>query len=142
MQRVPVAAPMRRLIAGILDFGIVLTVAVLMALGFYWTGGMPLVEGKVLQAFAGLFAVCAIAYKLLWAGADTESPGVRLCGLRLVTFDGSSPSQRVRLGRVGWAVGSVVPAGLGLLWAFIDMKEHLTWHDQSSRTFLSPLPGR
>ena len=39
--------------------------------------------------------------------------------------------------RVAWGVFSVLPLGLGLLWALVD-QERLTWHDLLSKTFPSP----
>jgi hypothetical protein len=53
-----------------------------------------------------------------------------------VNFDGQRPTQRERLQRFAWSAVSVLPAGLGLLWALVD-EENLTWHDHSSKTFLT-----
>jgi uncharacterized RDD family membrane protein YckC len=135
-RKVAVAEPMRRLIAGICDFGLVALVLAAIAFGLR---GEVLVGEDARYFYGGLGAGLALLYKLLFVAADADSPGIRLCGLELVNFDGRQPSQGVRLYRAAWAVLSLIPAGLGLVWAFVDTKEHLTWHDQSTDTYLSPI---
>jgi len=77
-------------------------------------------------------------YRLLWTLGNGDSPGMRFAGLRLVDFDGRSPSREQRLRRQLVSLLSVVSAGLGLVWALVD-EENLTWHDHISKTF--PTPG-
>ncbi len=134
-RKAPVAAPMRRLIAGLVDFAIVGAVVAAIAVILK---GDPLV-GSGVQFYVGLAAFLGASYKLGFVAADADSVGIRVCGLELVNFDGYAPTKRDRLFRAVWAVLSLFPAGLGLIWAFVDAKEHLTWHDQSTNTYLSPV---
>jgi uncharacterized RDD family membrane protein YckC len=76
-------------------------------------------------------------YRVLFCIANFDTPGVRWTGLRVVDFDGRSPSRKHRWYRLlGGFVGAVA-AGIGLLWAVVD-EERLTWHDHISKTFPTP----
>ena len=61
---------------------------------------------------------------------------MRICGLRVATFDGAPP----RLGQLLWrSFGYLVSGGtllLGFLWALWD-EDHLTWHDRISQTYVT-----
>jgi uncharacterized RDD family membrane protein YckC len=58
--------------------------------------------------------------------------------LRILNFDGRPATRQERLARVASAWISAAPAGLGLVWALLD-EETLTWHDQISKTFPTPI---
>jgi uncharacterized RDD family membrane protein YckC len=80
--------------------------------------------------------VLALLYGLLFYLVTGGTPGMKAAGLRLVNFDGKTPSRRERLWRV---LGAVVSAGsflIGFLWAAVD-EEKLYWHDHISKTFLT-----
>jgi uncharacterized RDD family membrane protein YckC len=55
--------------------------------------------------------------------------------LSLCTFEGHIPTRAQRCGRLLALLLSVLPVGLGLVWAIFD-ENHLTWHDRLSRTYL------
>lgn len=63
------------------------------------------------------------------------TPGMRYAGLSLCTFDGQSPTRAQRCVRLVALLLSVLPAGLGVLWAIFD-EDHLGWHDRLSATYL------
>jgi uncharacterized RDD family membrane protein YckC len=66
------------------------------------------------------------------------TPGMMLCRLRVLSFDGSIPTSRQMVWR---SFGYVVSAGtcfLGFLWALWD-EDHLCWQDRLSRTYLTPI---
>ena len=63
------------------------------------------------------------------------TPGMRYAGLSLCTFDGQSPTRAQRCVRLVALLLSVLPAGLGVLWAIFD-EDHLSWHDRLSATYL------
>jgi hypothetical protein len=52
----------------------------------------------------------------------------------VLDFDGRPPSRKQRLLRIAAGLLSVLPAGIGFLWALMD-EEHLTFHDHISQTF-------
>ncbi len=131
----PVAAPAHRLLAAAVDGGLVLSglgLILLATLVLY--GNQILFTRAALLAFAGLLGSVALLYRALWALANSDTPGMRFAGLRLVDFDGRRPRGEQRLIRQFAGLLSIVSAGLGLAWALVD-EESLTWHDHISKTF-------
>ena len=135
----PVAAAQHRSLAGVVDLGIVV-LGWVFALAMYLTigEGHLAVTPMELALHAGLGLVIGIAYQSLWVIANRDSFGLQFARLRVIHFDGRSPSQRERLLRMIFSWLSVGAAGLGLVWSLMD-EESLTWHDHISKTFPSPL---
>jgi uncharacterized RDD family membrane protein YckC len=138
--KAPVAIPVHRMLAAAIDFGMVTVVAgvigVLMAFG---SGGAFMI-GPPLYWFGGLALGFAVIYKVFWAAIETDSPGLRWCQLKLLHFDGRDPSRSERMERIAWSGLSIMAGGLGLVWSMVD-EESLSWHDHSSKTFLTPYAG-
>jgi uncharacterized RDD family membrane protein YckC len=131
-----VASLEARLNAGLLDAGLVLAAA----LGFF--GLFALLGGSLGVGRRDLLIYLLVGYSLASAyfGFFTlvagRTPGMRACGLSVLTFEGQAPTRQHALWR---AFGYAVSAGslmLGFLWAAVD-ERHLTWHDLVSRTFLT-----
>jgi uncharacterized RDD family membrane protein YckC len=76
-----------------------------------------------------------VLYMTLSYVLGNGTPGMRYAGLSLCTFDGQSPTREQRCVRLVALVLSVLPAGLGVLWAIFD-EDHLSWHDRLSATYL------
>lgn len=137
--KAPVARPEHRAVAALIDGGIVVASWIVMAAIFMtWGRGPWPASPLALSAYAGLGAGVAILYSLLWAFANGESFGLRAARLRILNFDGRPATRQERLARVASAWISTAPAGLGLVWALLD-EETLTWHDQISKTFPTPI---
>jgi uncharacterized RDD family membrane protein YckC len=134
--KAPVAIPVHRMMAALLDFSIVMVAVGLVAIILYSILGKDFLEGSTLSFFALMAVFFALSYKLMWALVGAESPGLRWTQLRLLTWDGSEPTREDRLRRLAWGCVSVLPAGLGLIWSIVD-EETLSWHDHSSKTFLT-----
>ena len=81
----------------------------------------------VLVALAGLYQ----ALFLLWAEA---TPGMKYARVGLRTFENQFPTRTQRCRRLGALALSVLPLGLGLMWAIFD-EDQLSWHDRFSRTY-------
>jgi uncharacterized RDD family membrane protein YckC len=64
-----------------------------------------------------------------------STPGMRLTGLRLSDFDGSTPGRTTRRWRALAMALSAVSLGLGFLWCLLD-EDTLCWHDRITRTYL------
>jgi uncharacterized RDD family membrane protein YckC len=130
----PVAEIGDRLLAGVADMAIVLSGGVLFSAGAW----MALPDVPHNRPF---FLGLAVSTVVLWAvyqhlflmGAG-QTPGMRLRGLRLSTFDGRAPSWRERANRAHFTCFSLASAALGFLWAYVD-QDMLCWHDHVSRTF-------
>ena len=138
--KAPVAIPVHRLMAAAIDFGMVTVLAGVVSVLITLGARDGLLPEQPLYYFAGLAVTLAGLYKLLWAAVETDSPGLRWCQLKLLHFDGRTPSQQERLARIGWSLMSIMAGGLGLIWSLVD-EESLTWHDHSSKTFLTPHSG-
>jgi len=99
------------------------------------TGDFP--RGRAaLIAGGAVFALLFLWYKLLACLLGGSSPGAGIVGLSLLHFDGRPASRQRRLLRLASACLSVLPVGIGLLWAIFD-EEHLTFHDHMTETFTS-----
>jgi uncharacterized RDD family membrane protein YckC len=130
----PVAQPAHRLLAGLVDGGMVV-IGALMALTalFVFAEGLSFTRTNLLL-MTGVLLPVAVLYRGLWCLADSDTPGMRFAGLQLVDFDGRPPKRKQRAIRHVAGVLSVLSAGVGLFWALVD-EESLTWHDHISKTF-------
>lgn len=137
--KAPVARPEHRAVAAFLDGSIVVASWIVMAAIFLVWGRGPFPASPLaMAAYVVLGAGVSILYSLLWAFANGESFGLRAARLRILNFDGRPATRQQRLARVASAWISTAPAGLGLVWALLD-EETLTWHDQISKTFPTPV---
>jgi len=130
----PVAPVKLRLEAAIVD---ILLMAVGSAAGlamFMSTGGEFSLEKHTLPFLILAAITVPLLYKTLWTFAGRDTIGMQKAGLRLVDFDGNPPSQRRRYQRLAGGLLSVLAAGIGLIWSFVD-EDNLTWHDHISDTF-------
>jgi uncharacterized RDD family membrane protein YckC len=135
----PVALPLHRLMAAAADASMVLTALGLFLAVFFLSGGDIVLSKQNAPFLLGAPLGIALFYRLLWYLANTDTPGMRFAGLRLVNFDGRPPGLEERGLRQAAGALSVLSAGLGLVWAMVD-EENLTWHDHISKTF--PTPSR
>jgi uncharacterized RDD family membrane protein YckC len=81
------------------------------------------------------FALFYAQYFALFTIFGGSTPGMMLRGLRVISFDGTTPTSR----QMSWrSAGYVIAAGtclLGFLWALWD-DDHLCWQDRISQTYL------
>jgi uncharacterized RDD family membrane protein YckC len=132
----PVATPIHRAIAAVLDWSMVLLGYGLFLLAYALAGGQFVMGKQDLIIFAATLLLVVFTYGLLWAIAGTETAGMRWVGLRLITFEGFPPEPQQRMLRFA---GSCLSLGtiVGLLWSLAD-EESLGWQDHISRTFPTP----
>ena len=71
----------------------------------------------------GLFFGLAVLYQLYFASMSGQTIGMRLVGIRVISSRGRAP------------VVSVLPGGLGWLWAIFD-REHRALHDHVAGTYV------
>jgi uncharacterized RDD family membrane protein YckC len=130
----PVAPAMLRLQAAAIDAALIgLGCAFGVGLFAYVGGGIALNRHTIPFLLLAL-ATVPFAYKMLWTIAARDTIGMRASGLKLVDFDGHSPSPRRRYQRLFGSILSLLAAGIGLIWSLVD-EDKLTWHDHISSTF-------
>ncbi len=139
--RKPVALIIWRLLALVYDFFPALALWILASAAF--TLGFSLAGHTVRQniaPFSGLqwllWLVCwllAGLYAVLSWRHGGQTLGMRSWRLRVIAADGGRPSLSALMLR--YAVGSVslLLAGAGFWWAWVD-RDRLTWHDRVSKT--------
>jgi uncharacterized RDD family membrane protein YckC len=129
-----VASAAGRLVAGLIDWGVVIAASLLFA-GMAWRALPGIPHAKPFWMTLGavtllLWAVYQHMF-LLYAGCTL---GMRMRGIRLSTFDGQPPQWQQRRRRARFMVISFAAVSLGFLWALAD-EDALCWHDRISRTF-------
>lgn len=125
-----------RLQAGLVDAGLILGASAAF-FGFFALlgGGLSLGRRDLLIYLLVTFSLASL-YFGLFTLLGGRTPGIRSCGLRVLTFEGQPLTRQHALWR---AFGYIVSTGallLGFLWAAVDERQ-LTWHDLISRTFLT-----
>ena len=136
-----VASVAHRTFAALYDMGFI-SLLVMTFLGILYWGCEDLAAALVDPVSAAVLAAGSVMIGLIYHSAflafRAETPGMRFAGLRLVDFDGRRTSEAQMQMRILGAFVSVLPAGLGLLWALVD-EESLTWQDHISHTFPTPV---
>lgn len=133
---VPVAELAERIRAGLLDAGfLLLTYVGFLLLFSSLGGGFSLGKVDALVYLATFFLFYA-QYFVLFTALGGATPGMRLRGLTIVTFDGTSPETRQLIWRSFGYLISGAPLLLGFLWSLWD-EDHLTWHDRISQTYVT-----
>ncbi|MDQ2777270.1 MAG: RDD family protein [Acidobacteriota bacterium] len=130
----PVAPPTLRMRAAAIDgFAMAIGCGVCVAIFLYAGGHIPM-DKRMLPFFAAAVLTVPFFYKLLWTFMGQDTIGMKKTGIRLVDFDGNPPSRERRYYRLVGGIISLLAAGMGLIWAFVD-EDALTWHDHISNTF-------
>jgi uncharacterized RDD family membrane protein YckC len=134
----PVAIPAHRAMAAALDASIIVMALAVFAIVFRVAGGAFVLNAKTAPVFVGVAAGVVVFYRLLWCLANGDTVGQKWTRLRLVNFDGQTPTRAQRFYRTASGFLSVMAGGIGLLWGLVD-EETLTWHDHISKTFPTPV---
>jgi uncharacterized RDD family membrane protein YckC len=90
----------------------------------------PMAVGAV-----GLFLGMAGLYQLYFGGISGQTLGMRLMGIRLISYRGTPPGPARGLVRLVALAASLMPAGLGWVWALFD-REHRALHDHLAGTYV------
>jgi uncharacterized RDD family membrane protein YckC len=130
----PVATPMHRCVASMIDAALIFTGFTVLVVTFEGLGGSFGAGKNLWIGLGAVFALVSMFYGLIWAIAGRETVGMRFTDLQLITFDGFPLDGRSRALRFVSTCLSFCSGGLGVLWAVAD-EESLTWHDHISKTF-------
>lgn len=135
---VPVAAIGRRAHAWLIDVGFLIGCWVLF-LGLLEALGVGLAGNRLAVAVAlSILFLLYTQYFGLFTAFGGTTPGMRMAGLRVVSFDGNLPTSKQLLWR---SMGYFLSGGacfLGFLWALWD-EDRLCWQDRTSQTYLTAL---
>jgi uncharacterized RDD family membrane protein YckC len=137
----PVAIPAHRAMAAAMDASIIVMALAVFGIIFRLAGGafvLDAVNVKTAPMFLGVAAGVVIFYRLLWCLANGDTLGQKWTRLRLVNFDGQTPTRAQRFHRTASGFLSLLAGGIGLLWSLVD-EDTLTWHDHISKTFPTPV---
>ncbi len=95
---------------------------------------MPGLKALEMAAAIGV-ALVGAAYMTLFHYFTKGTPGMRYADLSLCTLDGQCPTRAQRCARLVALLLSILPAGLGVIWAIFD-EDNLGWHDRLSDTYV------
>jgi len=124
-----------RIMAAVVDFSLVagsFLTGVLLTSSHFKV--LPPVRTMELAAIVGL-SVIGTLYLAVFSTLAGATPGMKYANLQIRTFDGRKPTREERVRRMGAMLLSVIPLGLGIIWALFD-EQHLCWHDRLSNTYL------
>ncbi len=132
---------LRRLAAILYD--LLLVAAVVIAAAFVYTiaiqslTGADLTQGIARFVFQLYLLVVILGYYLYFWTAGRQTLAMRTWRLLILRHDGAPLSSLDALRRIGFAILTLAPAGLGLWWMLFD-RDQLTWYDRlaGSRTLL------
>src|ERR1051326_1419162 len=126
-----------RFAAGIVDFGIVgLIYAVFVIVTILqMPPGVPLMDKRVAGVYGAGYLLLVAIYLFLFMLSASQTPGMKLLQLVVVTRDDANLNLRDCCMRGFGYFVSILPLMLGFVWAVID-PEHLTWTDKVSSTFV------
>ncbi len=126
-----------RLLAALVDGLIIATASCLFAFIFWKVTAVrpPLLQ--MLGLAAGIPCLFWGAYQYLLIVYAASTPGLRVAGLELTRFDGTSTSRSLRRWRALAGCLSGLSLGMGYAWVFLD-EDALCWHDRITHTYLAP----
>jgi uncharacterized RDD family membrane protein YckC len=135
--RYPVASLEERSKAGVADAGLLLFSYGGMLALFTVLGGHIGFNKLDLSVAGATLALFYAQYFALFTVFGGSTPGMMICGMRVVNFEGNMPTSRQMASR---SLGYLISAGacfLGFVWALWD-DDHLSWQDHLSHTYLTP----
>jgi len=94
----------------------------------------PAIKTAEFLGIAAVIALCVL-YQGFFLYIGEATPGMRWAQISWCTFDDEYPSREERRGRLVAMLVSLLPMGLGALWAIFD-EDRMCWHDRLSRTYL------
>ena len=137
-QGLPVAPLGRRFQAGLIDGLILLLAAAVFAL-ITWLAGTRLTLVPLNVGIAALIAaIFVMAYFGLFTAIASSTPGQIWMGMEVRNMEGWPPLAQESCVRAFGYLVSMSTFMIGFLWALVD-SDGLTWHDQISGTFLTPV---
>ncbi|MGC2744958.1 MAG: RDD family protein [Candidatus Angelobacter sp.] len=131
---IPRPAPMhQRLVAGLVDAGIVFIATAAFALTFVEVAeGIPH-SSMTMACILAAGGVFWLIFQYIFLVYRRATPGMNFAGLELCTFEGKATTMFERQSRAAASALSGFSMGLGYFWALVD-EDRVGWHDRISRT--------
>jgi uncharacterized RDD family membrane protein YckC len=124
-------------LAALVDGIIIATASALFGFIFWKITALQPPQVQIRGLAAGVPCLFWAAYQYLLVVYAGSTPGLRLAGLELARFDGTSTRRSLRRWRVLASWLSAVSLGMGYAWVFLD-EDNLCWHDRITHTHLAP----
>lgn len=132
------SAPLsRRILSAAVDDAIIAVACVLFGFIFWKITAIQPPRLQIIGLAAGLSVALWAAYQYLLVVYAGTTPGLRLAGLQLARFNGSTAPRSLRRWRVLASFLSAASLGMGYAWVFLD-EDALCWHDRITHTYLAP----
>jgi uncharacterized RDD family membrane protein YckC len=130
----PVAPIGSRVLAAVVDGSLIL--AGFVSIGFLAAHSFPHPPAGKAADVLGVAAlvIIGILYYAIFFALPVSTPGMMYAGIGLCTFNDLSPTRAQLRRRLGAMLLSLLPVGLGVVWALFD-DDHLSWHDRFSQTY-------
>lgn len=131
---------LRRLAAmtydSVLLFAMLLLAVAVVVMPYQGLTGQPFPQHGWIYRLHQIYLLCVIVgfYSFFWIRGG-QTLGMRAWRFRLVRDDGRKLTLTGALKRLTWALLTLVPAGIGLLWMLVD-SERLSLYDRLSNTRL------
>jgi uncharacterized RDD family membrane protein YckC len=124
-----------RLMATVVDAALILGTLLVFAVLTVGNVKVPLSLREIEAGSATGLLIVGSIYMALFYAFVSSTPGMKYAGISLTTIGGGYPTRQQRLSRLVALLLSVLPVGLGVVWAIFD-EDHLSWHDRLSQTYL------
>jgi uncharacterized RDD family membrane protein YckC len=126
-----------RVLAALVDGLIIAAASALFGFIFWKVAAVrpPLLQ--ILGLAAGIPCLFWATYQYLLIVYAASTPGLRVAGLELTRFDGTSTTRALRRWRALAGCLSGLSLGMGYAWVFLD-EDALCWHDRITHTYLAP----
>lgn len=140
----PVRAGLLRRLGAMLYDGLLLLGVLMVATALF----LPLTGGEAVDArvhpllellYRSVLLLLIVGFFGLFWTRDGQTLGMASWRLRVEREDGTPLGWGDALRRLGWALVSLLPMGLGFLWILFDPQRR-AWHDRLSRTRVVVLP--
>jgi uncharacterized RDD family membrane protein YckC len=124
-----------RLMANVVDGALILGAFLVVAILAMGNVKAPLSLREIEAISAAGLLIMGSVYMAFFFALASFTPGMKYAGISLSTIEGGCPARQQRLSRLVALLLSVLPVGLGVVWAIFD-EDHLSWHDRLSQTYL------
>lgn len=123
-----------RAMAALIDMAVVGLAFLLFVLVFAACTAHPPLDRAALVCGAMVLGGLFLFYQWLFMSFGGGTLGMRYAQIAVCTFDDENPTRHTMRRRIGASLLSLLPLGLGFLWALFD-EDSLGWHDRMTRSY-------